>query len=392
MIHAPGFKFYISTKETPISPGSPLWDLPLSGKMSGEIFEQEQKDFFKGPAPSDTTVGAYFQAAFSFLSQSDCHLVDAALSAIGETEPSIKSIRLFLVKHGAFYHPIKVVVYLKNQRCFSFVLNGAVSAKGRRLMEREVELLDMFGEKMPGKHTPKVYGSGNVKGPAGPVCFFLGQWLDDYHEFHVSETNGQRRIVVWQDDGDSLYLPLQKAVPIYENIARILTLYYNLDSFEQVHPWHHAAGDFIVDPKSVGFPVKLISVRGYGSLVDFPSEDPKRYALPSLLFFFLNLSLRMQLDRLDGVGEMVFLGQAVLRASVKGFLKGVAEKSGGNAGGQPDMVSVFVEFINGFSLEQVMGVMEGMVESRFMTSSETRLIESHLETHCEQICSIFKNM
>jgi hypothetical protein len=46
----------------------------------------------------------------------------------------------------------------------------------------------------------------------------------------------------------------------------LLTAYYNIDTGEQIFPWHHAAGDFVVTPLAEGFPVKLIAVRGYAIL------------------------------------------------------------------------------------------------------------------------------
>ena len=86
--------------------------------------------------------------------------------------------------------------------------------------------------------------------------------------------------------------------------AAILTGYFDTRSFAQIYPWHPAAGDFIARIAGDGVAVRLVAARQYGPLVGPPDLPPEE----ALLFFFLNLTLRLRVDRLDGVGEVAWAG------------------------------------------------------------------------------------
>ena len=48
--------------------------------------------------------------------------------------------------------------------------------------------------------------------------------------------------------------------------------------------------------------------------------------LQALLIFFLNLSIRMRLDRYDGVGDIVWADGLVVQSTLDGFFEGLALK------------------------------------------------------------------
>jgi len=48
--------------------------------------------------------------------------------------------------------------------------------------------------------------------------------------------------------------------------------------------------------------------------------------LEALLIFFLNLSIRMRIDRIDGVGEMVWADDIAVQGTIDGFFKGLDQK------------------------------------------------------------------
>ncbi|MBU8912353.1 MAG: hypothetical protein KOO65_13870, partial [Desulfobacterales bacterium] len=279
-----------------------------------------------------------------------------------------------------------------NERCaWSFVLNGAVSSSGLSLIKNEYGLISRMNQACSNHYLPQVFGIDFIKTDKGKVGFFLGEWFEGFKEFHVTEDQDRRQIAIWESDGRRRYISEADALPIYQKISRILTYYYDIETFEQIFPWHHAAGDFIVKQEEGSTQVRLITVRGYSPLTEVADEkaDKKVHILPSLLFFFLNLTLRMRLDRLNGTGKAVMLGQKTIKAAAEGFLHGLDEKS--SSGGSEDFRSVFIDFFNQFTLEQIIGIMENILESCHPDPLEIRLIKKNLESHCKVLHSSFKN-
>ena len=386
------FHFFISGEEKEVFPGSRLWKFPLSGENTGFSRDIPSED-----ATEDfvITIGDYFSAARQFLLKNDFSLLKSGLKAVFNAPVptnQIHKIVVFLEKHGALYHPLKIQVAASESRTCFFVLNGAVSRSGLSLIENEYDLISRMNQAYSKHYLPQVFGIDFIKTDNGRIGFFLGKWFDGYKEFHVTQDQDKRQIVIWEADGSCHYILETDALEIYQEISRILTYYYDLETFEQIFPWHHAAGDFIVRQEGGSTHVRLITVRGYSPLTEFGTgkEDKKVHILPSLMFFFLNLTLRMRLDRLNGTGKTVMLGEGVIKATIEGFLKGLDEKSTAYDFG--DLRSVFIEFFRQFKLEQITGITENILESCHPESSEINLLEQNLESHCRILQSIFKNL
>lgn len=76
-----------------------------------------------------------------------------------------------------------------------------------------------------------------------------------------------------------------------------MTCYYNAETFEQIFPWHHAAGDFVIKLQKNNMKMKLITVRQYAPMLENKNETAKNNTdsdiylmLEAMLVFFLNLS------------------------------------------------------------------------------------------------------
>jgi len=384
------FCFFISGGEKEVFPGSCLWELPLAGEkigFSSDIaFEQTDQDLI-------ITIGDYFSASRRFLSENNFSILKTGLAAVCKRPvqtDQIDKITIFLEKHGAFYHPLKICVALNNGTDYSFVLNGAVSMSGLALIEKEYGLISSMNQMDAKYYLPCVFGIDFIKTKNGRIGFFLGEWFEGYKEFHVTNDQDKRQVVVWDSDGTCSYIDEAKAFSIYQEIARILTCCYNIETFEQIFPWHHAAGDFVIKLEGEKFHVKLISVRGYSPISEFEGEDEDKqeHILPSLLFFFLNLTLRMRFDRLNGTGRTVILGKEVIPSIVKGFLKALDEKTLIYDFG--DMSMAFIEFFRQFTKDQLAGIMENTFQS--CLPLETALIEENLESHCKVLHAFFKSL
>ena len=283
------FFLFISGEKKEVFPDSRLWKFPLSGENAGFTSSYLSRHKKKGPV---ITIGDYFLASCQFLSENNFLILKTGIKAVlkrpGQTD-KIDKVFVFLEKHGAFYHPMKTQVVFNDGPACSFVLNGAVSRPGLTLIDKEYYLISRLNSGCLKKYLPRVFGCDVIKTDKGRIGFFLGEWFDGYKEFHATEDQDRRQVAIWESDGTCHYISQTKALPIYKEISRILTRYYDIETFEQIFPWHHAAGDFVVRLEHGKAQVRLITVRGYSPLTEFsvPGKDKKTYILPSLMFFFL---------------------------------------------------------------------------------------------------------
>jgi len=322
----PRILFFISHSKEPVTADSLIWHEPIPLRLDALLKSE-------GPSISHA---AYFRAAQTFLEVNHFEVITQALSRQLNRDvkaPDIEEIRICLEKHGEFYHParIETTVY---QNQVSFVLNVAVSETGRRLIEKEYRLLNRLNSEQPHHYLPQTYGFGRTSGSNGQdYAMFLGQWFDGYHEFHLAldPADKKLKIMVWDDARGRFFLSAEQTKTLYARASKILTGYYNLDSFEQIFSWHHAAGDFIVKTENEKLELRLVTVRQYAAIIENHEntqsawDDPQRI-LQVLLIFFLSLSIHMRLDRLDGIGEMVWSDRMAVEATLIGFLEALSMK------------------------------------------------------------------
>lgn len=379
MIRPDRITYHISGKSREVFPGSSLWHRPLPGKQPS-----------LSSVRKNVTVGAYLTAARTFLLDSKRSILPDAVAALRGRYSAVSRLAISLEKHGAYYHPLKIIVSTKDGDTCRLVLNGAVSRPGLDLIPEEYRLLAKLGRRVTPALIPKVFGQGRLK---NNVAFFLGEWFDGFYEFHVSRHNGDETIAVWGPGERVQSLSYGRAAPIYRHAAYILASYYDIRTGEGIFPWHHAAGDFIVDPVSPGLSVRLIALRGYRPMVESDEQrwDPATHWLPALLFFFLGLMLRMRLDRLDGTGETAFLKSPVLKAALQGFFKAMACKvETGDL--SKDLHDVFRDFLLGFSPGQLKAVSRHLVGAWHPGDQERAVIRENLAEHTAGISRFLKNM
>ena len=326
MPYRPHFSYYIYHHKSPITKNSAVWHQPLP----------LSRNFSRNIGQSSIDHGEYFNAIRSFLEKDGCKIISRVYShhfKKSAKPTDFREISICLEKHGEFYHPARVETCAGHQN-MSFVLNVAVSEAGIRSINAEYHHLRKLGSEHAPSYLPQVYGYGQVRSASNrKIHMFLGQWFEGYSEFHVSKDpdDNEYKILVWNDFNRLCFLSSQKAMEVYRQIAKILTYYYNVETFEQIFAWHHAAGDFIVKNDRTGLDVKLISVRRYAPLIDNSielknAENNVELILQALLIFFLNLSIRIRLDRLDGVGDVVWADKLAVQSTLTGFLEALALK------------------------------------------------------------------
>jgi len=427
----PSIEYLVSSPYGDIPADKNNWDLPLEG------------DAFKTPYRT------YFHSIKDFLSIDEFKLLLSSVSKKLEKEICLKEIYEIIVrseKHGFLYHPSSIEVILKDDRV-KFGLNVAISDIGRHWLREEFFILKRLNTKFNLHYLPEPYFCGELNS----ILFLLEDWFEGYHEFHISKNKeGKQRLKLWNFSNSGsgyTYLSSEQSFEIYKQASKILTLYYDFRDFSQIYPWHHAAGDFVVkmgndnnspspkpshqgrvnkredssrvrvveDKKEIfhrgrGHPalipsplagegkgeryfkdkidVRLTTARRYESLMVLRDKDPVNPFL-GLFCFFLNLTIRMRMDKLDGLGEVVWADDTCLEATVKGFLEALKLKKGLKhyIGSAED----FLRLLKSFGEEDLKITLNPVIDLYSKEEGFSVLIEN-LENHIKKLYVILHSL
>ncbi|MFH1102478.1 MAG: hypothetical protein V1714_01760 [Pseudomonadota bacterium] len=387
MAASPRFEYFLYRKDRPVTEGTRIWDAPFPGEKPPALGEPLSDD------PPDARIGDYFTGARAFLEENRFNLLTQSASKLARFPISFSQIRTIYIrlqKHGEFYHPARVDV-MGEGFDVAFVLNVALSEKGTQWIEREYRLLKTLTRRYPSSYLPEVFGIGSHAFYGKTVRMFLGEWMEGFHEFHhVPDRPGKgTRIEVWDEEDPPFLLSAFQEHELYHQISHILTFYYDIPSFKQIYPWHHAAGDFVVRMDGGDLCVKLVSARGYASMFQkassFKSEkDARSFILHAILLFFLDLSIRIRIDRIGGVGEMIWADETSLQGLVSGFFTGLTMKPAVN--GFPAPISdCFSAYLASCRKDDLDDLLMGIANRHLPRKEESELILPYLKYHSEAL-------
>lgn len=378
MSPVPRFYYFLSDENHPVHKGLLLWDAAIPSRRNSDPRQ------INPPDNAPITYAQYFESVTEFLSahayQPVCNAASLLLNRM-ISSTALKEIRIYLEKHGAFYHPARIVITLDEKRVV-FVLNVALSNVGKDFLEGEYLNLDRLDKKYMFGFIPKVYEYGCVQiDDKRQVRMFLGEWFEGYHEFHVSEKSEHHpgRIAVWHSEKRKVFLSKEQATALYEQATAILTAYYNIETYEQIFSWHHAAGDFVVNIESAEPKVKLITVRRYERLFN-KSDDDFSTVVNALLLFLINVSIRMRIDRIDGVGELSWIDDFAVEGIIKGFFKGLQLATTAAAIPEP-FVDSFKEFLKNIPDEDFFDLFYAVMGRMSAMSPDQAVVRTHLKKH-----------
>jgi hypothetical protein len=363
------FKYGLGPNEPPLTPEDGLWSAPLPVSRRAFGFSADGDAF-----DARITYGDYFGAARDFLEQDDRAVLRRAVGRLAgrSVEPGdVDRVAVFLVKHGAFYHPARVMAKVCD-RWWSMVLNVAVSENGRTLLENEFGYLERLYRELTAPYWPQVFGQGSGRTPSGlHLPMFLGQWLDGFHEFHLSaEPDGNpARAMVWDDELGHRKLSAYQVQELLRQAALILAYAYNPLTLEAILDWHHAAGDFVVNLDGVGLGVRLISVRRYGPMAAIGQPDVAA-VLDGLLVYLMDISLRLRVDRSNGIGQAVCHPPHMMPAICIGFLQGI--QAGAARRGLPEDFALTVRRFFALHDEQALRPILDAILMKFSPDDEAR--------------------
>ena len=274
------------------------------------------------------TLGDYFDAIKAFILRDHGKCLTSLLhAAFGETvslNPTDK-ILIRSEKHGILYHLASAEIFIGKQP-FKWAISTAVSEEGKRWLNREYDLLKYLNNTFKLSYLPKVYLKGEMecstkKGKAS-LSMFMAQWLEDYHEWHLSldKEDKRQRICIWDLKNGYRFASKKEGYEIYRQASKILTLYYDTKNHRQIHPWHHAAGDFVAQSKNGGMNVKLTTARRYDPIMaSLQEEEINPFVV--IIYFFLNMTIRMRLDKINGLGKTAWAEDFSIEATTQGFFE-----------------------------------------------------------------------
>ena len=105
--------------------------------------------------------------------------------------------------------------------------------------------------------------------------------------------------------------------------------------------------------------------------------------MAALLLFFLTLSIRMRLDRLDGTGDVAWADDSSLTGVWTGFLEGLA---GCYFPYSSNPVSQFKSYLSIYSTAGLRDLSETLAAALPMSASEKAVVETHIGRHMEVLC------
>ncbi len=345
---------------------------------------------------SSIDFGQYFVAIQSVISEGSYgSLVDATSKQLSRdiSGPDVQEILIYAEKHGSDYHPARIEVRV-DDACATFVMNVGITARGKDRLCREFEVLQHLSSKYGYPFLPQAYFQGEASYHSGgnedTMLMFLGEWFPGYHEFHLSldEEDGSQRIRLWETGKGPYRLSGVQARQIYSQAAKIMTLYYDVETFEQIFPWHHAAGDFVAKFQEESLDVKLVTARQYAPMLE---NCDRVLAHEALVLFLLNLSVRMRLDRLDGTGAVAWADDACVDATLDGFVEGLRmkERQGFIA---PNFLDGFLQVCSSLAREDLADCCHALIDACDQAAPDMPVIRGHIDSHIWKLHDALKGL
>ncbi len=333
------------------------------------------------------TLYDYFAAITDFLLREGWQRIALLLSRKWERRVKPDVVERVLIryeKYGTLYQ-IASATIVAGDRNATFAVTTAMSSSAKEMLDHEFDLLQQLNILRQPSYLPQVYYKETVaiQKQEGSETFLmtLSEWFEGFHEWHFSrDKDGNERIVVWDMGGGFRFASEQEADAIISQASMILTLHFRLDDYRHISPWHHGAGDFVVKSDGEHVEVKLVTVRGYDPIAPYSGEE-KVAPLQALFLFLLNTSVKMRLDKQEGMGEPYWAEAGVLDPALKGFFQAlkVKESEEGAAG---DTVEDFSRFLQSLSEDRIRTVLaEHLKEYSLFDPPDAALVQTRLSEH-----------
>jgi hypothetical protein len=343
------------------------------------------------------TLGSYFKAIQGFLLRNNGAALDVPLQQSRHTSFCSDAIDTLVIrseKHGVLYHIASVEIAGAFEPV-KLAVSTALSEEGKACLDREYEILQSLSQSHPLPYLPRIYTRGQTefqgKGQQAHMVMVLSEWFQGFHEWHTSVQKPRegQKIKLWDPDKNHRYLTGVEAYELFREAAKILTLYYDPDTFRQIYPWHHAAGDFIVRIGLDTLEMRLVTIRKYSSVMEAFTTDPI-HPLTAVVYFFLNLTIRMRLDRMDGVGKLVWVEDFAVKATAQGFFDAL-DIMHRNEKFTLCAVDELVALLQSFGLDEIETLLQSLCRLyEECDQEEYAVIQTHLKAHARSLYAVLR--
>ena len=372
---------------------SPDGDVPVDSKTLARPFivEPLQHHPFM-------TLGDFFHTVRHFILGRARPLIISVLSQSWGRDVTLHDIDSIIIryeKYGTLYQ-IASAEIISGSRKAKFAVSVALTPTARENIKLEYNLLSYINTTTGLTYLPRAFciNSQDIEkdGRLETMVMTLAEWFDGYHEWHFSrDEEGKNKFVIWDMGAGNCFASDQEAYATIMEVSKILTLYYDVDTCKRIIPWHHGAGDFVVNTGPGKVNVRLVTVRGYepfSSLDNSKAIDPSR----GLLLFLVELTTKIRLDKWEGMGDTTWAGSVFVNAAVEGFFQAMKTKE---AQGESVSIKVddFMASVKALSQEEIEELIRSQLdEYQARDTSDYSVIKAHLEEHAQDLANALQHL
>jgi hypothetical protein len=344
------------------------------------------------------TLGDYFLAIRDLILREGGQSLTALLSRLWKQHVAITDVATITIryeKYGTLYHISSAEIVAGAQR-MRLTVSAAVTDESKEALERESGLLQRLSPQDSLSCLPHFYCKHAVQirkaEGSETLLVTLSEWFENYHEWHFSrDEKGRERIIVWDTVDGYRFVSEQETYEIIRQAATILTSYYDTKTYRRIVPWHHGAGDFVVKTARGTVDVKLVTARGYVPIA-LPEQNPEISPVRALTLFFLETTVKMRLDKYEGMGESTWADASVVQAATEGFFQALRRKES-----EGDTLAVRVDQImkqlKGFTEDDLKKLLHAHVDQvASRDSSDYAVISSHVDDHTRDLFHAIKTL
>ena len=337
------------------------------------------------------TLGDYFVAIRDLVLRKEGQSLTALLGHLWKRPVDIAEVDAITIryeKYGVLYHISSVEIAAEKQQ-MRLTVSAALTDESKEALDREFDLLQRLGSETSPSYLPHVYCKHTLqmRKAEGSETFLmaLSEWFDNYHEWHFSrDETGRQRIIVWDMKNGYRSLSEEETYEIIKQAATILTFYYDTKTYHRIFPWHHGGGDFVVRTNEGTVDVKLVTARGYEPIT-LPAEHGEVAPLRAVIFFFLETTVKMRLDKYEGMGESTWADASVVAAAVDGFFRGLTLKESG-ADTLAFKANNVLAQLKSFTQNDLKGLLRArMSQTAGRDTSDYAAILSHIDEHARDL-------
>lgn len=373
---------------------SPTGDVPVNNETLSRPFIAEPLQYHPF-----MVLGDFFDAVRDFILGKEEQRLTTLLSqlwGLKDNHDDIDTIVIRYEKYGTLYQ-IASTDIISGDKNVKFAVSAALTPSARENIAIEYNLISELNTKTGLSYLPSVHFMDTQRiekdGRIETMVLSLAEWFESYHEWHFSKDEEEKsRIVIWDMGGGNRFTSELESFEIIRTASKILTLYYDVDTTKRIIPWHHGAGDFIVHTAFGNIDVRLVTARGYEPF-SFQDNSGPIDPYQGLLLFLMELTIKMRMDKMEGVGDTTWADNIFVAAAVQGFFQAmrIKEEIQGESGSFK--VDTFIALIKALSQDEIEKLIHSQLdEYRALDTSDCQVIKAHLEEHARDLVNVLQHL